>query len=700
MLDRFGVLKEVKGSMGAKAAMNVIQVFQKQFDRDAPVAAALFDQEQRYLLASRRWLTEFDLDECSYIGLSHSELWPEVAEKSRAFFLRCVGGEVLSFDFEAARCRSVERRWWRWQVRPWMDSQGRIGGVVIFSEDITAIKVAQDQMRIVDRVFASTGEAIMIANADRRIQAVNAAFTAMTGYSADEAVGQSTSLLKSGRHGPEFYQALWRSIADQGSWQGEIMNRRKSGEIYPEWLTISAIKDEQGGLQHYLAVFSDISRIKEKQREVEFLATHDLLTQLPNRALFQDRLKQSLAHAERKGSRIALVFIDLDNFKSVNDTLGHDTGDLLLTQVAGRLVSLVRGGDTVARLGGDEFTVVLDDVSMDAVTDWTSRVEASLTAPFLVEDRLLYVSASLGVAFFPDDGRVAGDLVKAADAAMYRAKDRGRNRTEFFRAELSAQLQRRVRVERALHVALRTGGFYLVYQPKLDLCADAHPLVGAEALLRWHDAELGDVSPGEFVPIAEAMGLIEKLDRMVCAMALDQLSTWRANGHASPVLAINMSPRSLREASFASGFLGQLATHDLSTASVQIEVTEGALLESGPIVEANLATLVAAGVEISLDDFGTGYSSLSYLKRLNLHELKIDKSFVNGLGEDRDDEAIADAILALAAALGLKTVAEGIETEKQLDWLRRRGCQIGQGYWFHAPLDADSFERLLKSRRV
>ncbi|MBF0255444.1 MAG: EAL domain-containing protein, partial [Gammaproteobacteria bacterium] len=508
-------------------------------------------------------------------------------------------------------------------------------------------------------------------------------------------VGQSPNLRKAGRHSEEFYRVLWNKLEQTGSWQGEIWNKRKNGEVYPEWLTINRVEDAQGRVEHYVAVFSDISSIKNAQRRAEYLSTHDTLTGMPNRSLFQDRLRQALAQARRHKHRVALLFIDLDNFKTINDTLGHDVGDELLKQASERLRDAVRDVDTVARLGGDEFTAILVDCDEENAGNVANRIVDELAASFSIHQHQLFVSASIGVAFYPEDGKDSANLIKAADASMYRAKENGRNRVEFFRADYHVRLLKRAATEGALRQAIKQNDrLRLAYQPKFAL-TEGFPLMGAEALLRWQDPELGQMSPAEFIPIAESSGLILELSSRIEDMLFDQINLWRDIGLQVPPLALNISPRSIRETSFAESLLGKMQARRIEPKQLRLEITENALLDFNATVQANFDQLAQAGLRFSIDDFGTGYSSLSYIKRLPIRELKIDKSFVDGLGEDKEDEAIAGAIIGFANALELTIVAEGVETQRQLDWLSQHGCHLVQGYHFSRPLEAFDFEELI-----
>jgi len=578
-----------------------------------------------------------------------------------------------------------------------LDNSGVPVGLIVEAENVTGRKHAEEQLRLAAKVFDQTGEAIFVTDPKGRIQTVNLAFTDITGYSLEEAMGHTPTLLKSGRHGADFYQGLWQGMQDAGHWQGEIWNKRKNGEVYPQWLTVNRVTDDTGAVEHFVAVFTDITQIKVSQREVEYLATHDSLTGLPNRALFQDHLKHALARGRRHNGRVALLFIDLDNFKSINDTLGHDIGDEVLKQAALRLREVVRDTDTIARLGGDEFTAVLSDCDGDTADRVGRRIVDDLSASFQVAGHRLFCSASVGVAFFPDDGTDSAELIKKADAAMYRAKEKGRNRVEFFKAEMQVRLLKQATLTSALREALQKNTLRLVYQPKYSL-EDQPRLVGAEALLRWNDPVLGNVSPSEFIPVAESNGLILEVDNRVQELLMAQIRLWLAGQHPCPTVAFNVTPQSIREPYFTARLLQCAQAAGVPSHLLQVEITEGALVESSAAVLNNLDQLKAAGVRVAIDDFGTGYSSLGYLKRLPIHELKVDKGFVDGLGKDRESEAITRAVLVLAQTLDMVTVAEGVETAEQKVWLQAHGCRIGQGYWFSRPLETDAFERLINGQ--
>ena len=688
-------LVDVTEIAAAQAELSQSQTRLSALMAHTSIIFAMKDTKGEYLFANRRFLDFFHLDDKTYIGRNDFDLLErQLASAIWSCDLRALreGGHVLQ-DHAVTIAGKLYHLRTDHQVL--FDPQGQPTAFIIEAEDVTQMRHAEEQLRITARVFEQAGEAIVVTDQKSIIQTVNAAFTSITGYASDEAVGQNIGhLLKSGRHRKEFYVALWRTLGEHGFWQGEIWNKRKNGDIYPQWLTINRVNDGGGAIEHYVAVFSDISSIKDSQRNAEFLATHDTLTGLPNRTLFHDRLRHGLSQARRNKQRTALLFIDLDNFKVINDTVGHDVGDDLLKQAAQRLRAVVRDVDTVARLGGDEFTAILSNCDHAIANQIAQRIIDDLATSYQIESRSLYVTASVGVAFYPEDGTDSGTLIKAADTAMYRAKEAGRNRIAFFKPEMHTRLLKRTAIESGLRDALGQGRFALAFQPKFSV-ETPHRLLGAEALLRWNDPVLGQVSPAEFIPVAESSGQIREISRFVVTSLLQHITAWQAAGLRVPRIAFNASARNLHESDFGASLITQLQDQQVNSSLIQVEITEGTLLENNTVVINNLQVLHGTGIGISIDDFGTGYSSLAYLKRLPLNELKIDKSFVDGLGTDRGDEAITVAILGLAKALGLHSVAEGVETEGQLAWLRAHGCEIVQGYLFSKPVDPAIFEDLL-----
>ena len=566
-------------------------------------------------------------------------------------------------------------------------------------EDISARKQSEIDLRIAATSFESQ-ESIMITDANRVIQRVNQAFTNETGYTAEEVIGRTPRLLQSGRHNRAFYHTMWETIRRTGAWKGEIWDRRKSGEIYPKWLTITAVKGEDGIVTHYVGSHIDITERKAAEEEINYLGFHDALTHLPNRRLLMDRLEHALATSERIGREGALLLIDLDNFKTLNDTLGHQIGDLLLQQVAQRLESCMRDGDTVARLGGDEFVVVMENLAKHtleagAQTEAISeKIFASLSQPYQLETYEYNCTASIGATLFNDKSQATDELLKQADIAMYQAKKAGRNTLRFFDPQMQASITVRVALEGELRKALEQQQFHLYYQIQVD---SSHRPLGAEVLIRWIHPERGMVSPAQFIPLAEETGLILPIGQWALETACAQLKAWEQDALTRDlVLAVNVSARQFHLADFVAQVQAIVQRHAINPKLLKLELTEGMLLENIEEIINKMHEIQALGVGFSMDDFGTGYSSLQYLKRLPLDQIKIDQSFVRDITTDPNDASIVQTIIVMAGTLGLSVVAEGVETEVQREFLELRGCTHFQGYLFGRPVPIAQFEELLK----
>ena len=554
--------------------------------------------------------------------------------------------------------------------------------------DIAERKRVEAELRIAATAFESQ-EGMFVTDAGRVILRINLAFTEITGFSAEEVVGQTGPLLESGRHDVGFYAAIWENVNRTGTWRGEIWIRHKSGKVYPGWLTITAVKGSEGEVTHYVGTLIDITQRKAVEADIELLAFYDPLTQLPNRRLLLDRFNQALTACARSRRRGAILFIDLDDFKTLNDTQGHDVGDLLLKQVARRLLTCVRADDTVARLGGDEFVVMLEGLS-ESPPEAATRAEivgekilVALTPPYVLAGHEHHSTASIGVTLFSDRRETVDDLLKRADLAMYRAKMQGGNTMRFFDPEMQAAVTARAALEADLRRGVRKGQFVLHYQPQVD---GEGRMTGAEALLRWRHPRRGLISPAEFIPLAEETGLIEHLGEWVLETACDQLVAWSARPHTAHLtLAMNVSAREFRHPEFVTRVLAAIDRVGADPHKLILELTESTLLDDMEDASAKMAALKARGEGLSLDDFGTGYSSISYLKHLPLDQLKIDRSFVHDMLTDPNDAAIAHTIVALGQSLGLAVIAEGVETEEQRDFLARQDCHAFQGHLFGWP---------------
>lgn len=548
--------------------------------------------------------------------------------------------------------------------------------------------------RMASMVFETPSVGIMITDSHARILRINAAFTRVSGYSEADALGKTPAILHSGKHPAEFYKAMWDSLIQTGGWQGELINRRKNGELYPQWLSILAVRNEAGATTHYAGVFSDLSEIRAAQERIEHMAYHDALTGLPNRTLMRDRVEQAIAEAKRDHNKVALMFIDLDNFKGINDTLGHAVGDILLCEAADRIKSCLRASDTLARYGGDEFVLMPRSAnSIDAVQGTAEKLLTCMHAPFNIQGQMLNITCSIGIALFPDDAQDYEGLMQQADTALYRSKEEGRDTYHFYEEVMNSAARERLLLHNNLSQALSEGEISLHYQPRVDLASGR--ILGAEALMRWNSKELGSVSPVRFIPVAEASGFIVPLGAWALREACRQGRIWHDAGHTGFSMAVNISAVQFARADVVREVQAALQVSGLPPNCLELELTESVLVKDVEKTLALVHALKALGVRIAIDDFGTGYSSLSYLKRFKVDILKIDQSFVHDLATDPDDAAIIQAIQQLAANLGMSTIAEGVETPEQQAFLLQAGCRDAQGYLFSKPVTAEAFTQLL-----
>ena len=565
-------------------------------------------------------------------------------------------------------------------------------------QDITLLKHSEQQLALAARVFDNSIEGITVTDVNGVIQSVNRGFTHITGYSPEEAVGQRPSILKSDRHDQAFYQAMWQTLLATGRWEGEIWNRKKNGEVYPEWLTITAITDDFGQISHHVAVFHDRSEVRGFEEQLSFQANHDALTGLPNRTLLLDRLAVAIGHAQSQERLVAVLTIDLDNFKHVNDSLGHTVGDVLLQKVAERLKGCVAPDITVARLGGDDFAILIEQLpgEQEAV-----RVAQTLITAFgALFNLAVYetvVTVSVGISFFPADGADADTLLKNAELAMYRAKEEGKNTYQMFTKSMNAQVVHRLSLENSLRKALDRQEFLVYHQPKVSLATGR--IVGMEALVRWQTTDGRLISPLDFIPLAEETGLIVPIGEQVLRQACLDVKGWLRDYDDRLALSVNLSPRQFMQKDLLATVTGILAETGFPPQRLELEITESAVMANEEAAIALLLELKGLGVRLALDDFGTGYSSLHYLRKLPFDTIKMDRSFVKDLPGNRNSAAIAITILTLAHSLGMEVVAEGVETEEQLEFLRSRNCAEIQGFLFSPPVPAEDFAAMLRADR-
>jgi diguanylate cyclase (GGDEF)-like protein/PAS domain S-box-containing protein len=665
---------------------------------NSPVGIFHYDTNLVITYCNERFAKILNNDAAHVIGLDMNHLKdPSILPALRA----AIKGEQGYFEGYYRATFSDADGWVSMTTASSLDAQGNVVGGIAIVEDISNRKLAESELRIAATAFEAQ-EGMLITDADNLIIRVNRTFTSITGYLADEVVGKNPRFLASGKQDAEFYSSMWKNLCEKGTWEGEIWNRRKNGDIFPEHLQITVVKDVDGRVTNYVAAFNDITTSKAAANEIENLAFYDPLTQLPNRRLLTDRLMHCLASSARSGNIGALLFIDLDNFKTLNDTLGHDIGDLLLKQVAARLNDCVREDDTVARLGGDEFVVILENLGLHPL-DAAAKAEAvgekilsALNRTYQIELIEYHSSASVGVTLLKGHELSIDELMKQADIAMYQAKKAGRNALRFFDLSTQLSINARATLERDLRKALEKKQFSLHYQIQLDRAGKA---LCAEVLIRWFHPERGFVSPAEFIPLAEETGLILPIGQWVLETACSQLHAWQGNILMRDlVLAVNVSAKQFHQDDFANQVRDVIQRHSINPMLLKLELTESALVENIEEIIIKMNELREMNIQFSLDDFGTGYSSLQYLKRLPLNQLKIDQSFVRELTSSSSDRAIVRTIIAMAQSLNLEVIAEGVETEEQRQLLDDIGCDNYQGYLFSRPVAIEQFESLLQPK--
>ena len=669
----------------------------QQIQDTASVGIFLVNMEGRITHANQfmaemfRWPLETLVGE-EYIALVHPAEREEGRQKMGALLM----SQISVVDLERQYWRADQTRFWgHLKGKQFYDVRGEQLGLVGVIADITERKQAEEEMELASVVYQSSGEAMMVTDADGIIMAVNPAFTQVTGYLPDEVIGRTPQVLRSGRHDKAFYQTMWEALKTTGTWRGEIWDRRKSGEIYPKLLTITTTFNEAGLPLRRVALFYDITEKKKSEEVIWHQANFDSLTGLPNRQMFMDRLEQEIKKSHRAALPLALMFLDLDRFKEINDTLGHDMGDILLKETARRLCSCVRESDTVARLGGDEFTIILGELEeIGCVERIAGDILQRLAKPFALGNELVYMTTSIGITLYPDDSDRVDALIKHADQAMYSAKALGRNRYSYFTPSMQESAQNRMRLANDLRGALAGNEFHVFYQPIVDMATGA--IHKAEALIRWQHPLRGLVSPAEFIPVAEDTGMIMDIGDWVFYEAVRQVEAWRTAYCDDFQISVNKSPVQFRREGSTHGlWLEYMQEKGLPGQSITVEITEGLLMDAGAAVSKRLLGFRDAGIQVSLDDFGTGYSSLSYLKKFDIDYLKIDQAFVRNLAPESPDMALCEAIIVMAHKLGIKVIAEGVETAMQRDLLRAAGCDFGQGYHYSRPVPAEAFERLL-----
>jgi len=692
------VTSQKQAEIASTAAHNLLEII---IDK-TPARIFWKDKDLRYLGCNTIFANDAGkASSLDIVGKNDFELsWAAQAELYQADDSAVMASGIAKIGYEEPQTTPQGNTMWcRTSKIPLMNNQNEVFGILGMYEDITERKLAEKELSIAATAFESQ-EGMMVTDANNVIVKVNQAFSAITGYSSEDAVGQYPSLLSSGRHDADFYKAMWKDIKDTGTWQGGVWNKRKSGEVYPQQLCVTVVKDSLGVVSNYVATLTDITMSKIAAEEIQRLAFYDPLTHLPNRRLLVDRLNQAIVASARNGVGGALLFIDLDHFKTLNDSLGHDIGDLLLQQVAERLISCVREGDTVSRLGGDEFVVMLEHLSTQAIEaaaqaeGVAEKILTALNKPFNLAEHEYHNTASIGIALFNDQSQSQEDLLKHADIAMYQAKKTGRNALCFFDPKMQDAIRARMSLENDLRKALKKKEFQLHYQIQVNGAGQA---LGAEALIRWIHPTRGLISPYHFIPLAEDTGLILPIGQWVLETACAQLKAWEENPLTHDLtLSINVSAKQFNQSDFVKQVQATLQHYEINPSLLNLELTESIIIDNIDHIIVTMIALQALGVHFELDDFGTGYSSLQYLKQLPLHQLKIDQSFVRDIIEDNSDQAIIRTIIAMAGSLNLEVIAEGVETDNQLAFLINYGCNHFQGYLFGKPVPIEVFEAALK----
>jgi len=695
-------LNHVKKTLNEKEA--ILLNYSKELDKErqqlndiignSPSLIALKDLSGLFVIANKQFYKLLELTPEKVIGKSADSIFHGTCFDAETELEQIVIDERKVLETESLFSLNGEERSFITSRFPLINNQDQLYGIGYVLTEITERKAMEMRLRLAQQIIDTTSEGIVVTNKDGRIIEVNNSYTRITGYSREELINNKPSLLKSGKQDHKFYQDMWQKINSTGHWQGEIWDQRKNGEIFPKRLTINSIKDDDGSTMNYVGLFNDITMQKRTEEALENLAYHDALTQLPNRVLFKDRLHQGIANAKREKSLLGILLIDLDRFKFVNDTLGHDAGDELLQLVSNQLLSVVRESDTVARLGGDEFVVILPDIhSPEAAAHVAQNIINTLRNPYRLRENSVNIGASIGISIYPNNGQKVDILVKQADLALYKAKDLGKNNYQFFSQDLQEAILIQAELEKELRKAIIEEQFTLYYQPKIDLATKK--IVGMEALVRWIHPEKGLVLPEDFIPFAEESGLIFPMGDWILRTACRQASEWITQFNKPLIVAINLSTKQFKQPDLVETIQNLLQEFNLQPECLELEITESCVMHDVERALTIMHSFRNLGIKLAIDDFGTGYSSLSYLKRFPINTLKIDQSFVRDLTIDTDDSAIIEAVISLAEKLKLDVVAEGVETQVQLEFLTEKGCQNVQGYFVSRPLTHEEFGKYI-----
>jgi diguanylate cyclase (GGDEF)-like protein/PAS domain S-box-containing protein len=667
---------------------------------NAPVMLWMSDQNNQLIFSNARWQQATNCTEQGNIFIDCvANVHPEDKQRLRLVLQQQPHKKSeTSLQFRVLDNKQNCRYWTTNIIARYADN-GKYLGLIGSSVDITEQKLLELDMQLAAQVFEHSLEGIVITNAANEIVQINHAFCELTGYSRSEVFGKNPNILSSGLQDEAFYQTMWQTIYKKGLWQGEVYNRRKNGEIFPEWLSIIVVKNAAEEITHHIAIFSDITEKKRAEQDIHFLAHFDALTKLPNRILFNDRIQHAIQQAARKKQCIAVLFLDLDRFKAVNDSLGHKAGDELLVEVAADISSCIQDIDTLARIGGDEFIILLEAMDKQSVYKdcpiVAEKIIQKLATEYQIKDSPVFIGVSIGIAIYPDDGQSIEMLTQRADMAMYHAKEQGRNNFQFYSDQLNSIVQTRLKLETDLRTAIEQQQFFLHYQPQYNLITQK--IEGFEALVRWQHPQMGLIPPDDFISIAEETGLIMEIGKWVLKTACEQLLVWQQTTGQPLRMAVNVSLKQLESGKFIDCVKTVLAQTNIAPATMELEVTESIFLEEDSVSLQVLTQLDQLGVQISMDDFGTGYSNMGYLKKLPIDRIKIDRCFVTDIPHDENDAAIVCAIIDIAKHFNIKVIAEGIEYQEQAEYLISKGCDEGQGYLFSQPVPVMEINKMLLS---
>lgn len=692
-VEEFNRLGAAVSSMNRE--LRETQAYLSNFLGFAKVPLIAWDTENKIVIFNKAMEELSGISESSAVGEDLEIIFACLTgDRLKELLLKAAGSADTLSNFESMvkNIKTGEMKYILWNLSM-AGTPVKSFGVVLQGIDITDRKSSEEKLLLASKVFENTIEAIYITNTRGVILSVNKAFLRITGYSEEEAIGNKTSILRSGRHANHFYKGLWNALKESGTWQGEIWNRRKNGELYPALLNISSIRDSGGNISHFIGVMHDITERKKYEEQIKYQSHYDPLTNLPNRYLFHDRLSMAISRAKKNHNYVGLISIDIDRFKNVNDTLGHNVGDILLQKIADRIVGTVGDSITVSRLGGDEYTVIIEDLSdKNRAVTVAYNIIKQLEKPFQVDDYELFLKCSAGLSFYPDDGEDVFTIAKNADAAMYRAKSKGRGMLQIYTTDFNDTAKDRLLIETKLNRALDNGEFEVYYQPKINL--RTMELVGMESLIRWNNPELGRIFPDMFIPIAEETGLIVSIGQWVLKKSCEDLMRWRSMGYNLKV-AVNLSLKQFIQKDLYMSVKNVLLETGMEPRHLELEITESTIMVDTENTRDILDKLSSLGITFAIDDFGTGFSSIGYLNRIPIDTIKIDKSFTQGIDTSEDSLSIVRSVIQLSRNLGIEVVAEGVENENHLRLLRELECDLAQGYYFSRPVPASEFEKLI-----